>query len=47
VFIAPDEEHWHGATAERFMSHLALNEADEQGRVVTWLDQVTDDEYGA
>ncbi len=47
VFIAPGEEHWHGATAERFMSHLALNEADEHGQVVTWLDHVTDDEYGA
>jgi quercetin dioxygenase-like cupin family protein len=47
VVIAPGEEHWHGATAERFMSHLALNEADEHGQVVTWLDHVTDDEYGA
>ena len=47
VFIAPGEEHWHGATPQRFMSHVALNEADEQGRVVTWLTHVTDEEYGA
>ncbi|KRF03272.1 cupin [Nocardioides sp. Soil777] len=47
VFIEPGEEHWHGATPERFMSHVALNEADDEGRVVTWLDPVTDDEYSA
>jgi quercetin dioxygenase-like cupin family protein len=46
VFIAPGEEHWHGATPDRFMAHVALNEADEQGRVVTWLDPVTEEEYG-
>ncbi|WP_457205081.1 (R)-mandelonitrile lyase [Nocardioides sp. P5_C9_2] len=47
VFIAPDEEHWHGATPDRFMSHVALNEADDQGTVVTWLDPVTAEEYSA
>jgi quercetin dioxygenase-like cupin family protein len=47
VFICPGEEHWHGATPHRFMSHVALNEADEQGQVVTWLEPVTDDEYAA
>jgi hypothetical protein len=45
VYIEPGEEHWHGATPERFMSHVAIQEADEQGQVVTWLDHVTDDEY--
>src|SRR5437868_12175438 len=44
VVIAPGEEHWHGATAERFMSHVALNEADEDGQVVTWLEHVTEHE---
>src|SRR3954467_11103567 len=24
--LEPDEEHWHGAAANRFMAHLALNE---------------------
>ena len=47
VYIEPDEEHWHGATADRFMAHVAMQEADENGQVVTWLDHVTDDEYGA
>jgi quercetin dioxygenase-like cupin family protein len=46
VYIEPDEEHWHGATADRFMAHVALQEADANGEVVTWLDQVSDEEYG-
>ena len=29
------------------MAHVAIQEADDQGQVVTWLDHVTDDEYGA
>lgn len=47
VFIEPGEEHRHGATPERFMSHVALNEADDEGQVVTWLAPVTDDDYGS
>jgi quercetin dioxygenase-like cupin family protein len=45
VYIEPGEEHWHGATPDRFMSHVALQEADDSGQVVTWLDHVTDEEY--
>ena len=45
VFIEPGEEHWHGATPERFMAHVAMQEADDQGQVVTWLEHVTDEEY--
>ena len=47
VVIEPGEEHWHGATPDRFMAHVAMHEADEQGQVVTWLEHVTDAEYGA
>ena len=47
VYIEPGEEHWHGATPDRFMAHVAMQEADENGQVVTWLDHVTDDEYNA
>lgn len=47
VVIEPGEEHWHGATPDRFMAHVAMQEADESGQVVTWLDQVTDEQYGA
>jgi quercetin dioxygenase-like cupin family protein len=46
VYIEPNEEHWHGATADRFMAHVAIQEADADGQQVTWLDHVTDEEYG-
>jgi quercetin dioxygenase-like cupin family protein len=45
VYIEPAEEHWHGATPDLFMAHVAIQEADESGRMVTWSDHVTDDEY--
>ena len=47
VFFEPGEEHWHGAAATRFMTHLALQQADDEGNVASWGDHVTDDEYGA
>jgi quercetin dioxygenase-like cupin family protein len=47
VFFEPGEEHWHGATANRFMTHLALHQVDEEGNAATWLDHVTDEEYAA
>ena len=47
VYIEPGEEHWHGATAGRFMAHVAIQEADDQGEVVTWLEHVTDEDYAA
>jgi len=45
VYIEPGEEHWHGATPDRFMAHLALQQADDEGQVVTWLQHVTEAEY--
>jgi quercetin dioxygenase-like cupin family protein len=39
------ENHWHGASPRRFMTHIAIQEADESGSPVTWGKQVTDDEY--
>jgi quercetin dioxygenase-like cupin family protein len=47
VFFEPGEEHWHGATPTRFMTHLAIAVADEQGNVAAWGAHVTDEEYGA
>jgi quercetin dioxygenase-like cupin family protein len=46
VFFEPGEEHWHGATAARFMTHLAMLEVDDEGTNATWGDHVTDEEYG-
>lgn len=45
VFIEPGEEHWHGAAPEHFMAHIALQEADASGEVVTWLEPVSDSDY--
>jgi quercetin dioxygenase-like cupin family protein len=46
VFFETGEEHWHGAAPNRFMTHLALVEVDEDGNSAFWGDQVTDEEYG-
>jgi quercetin dioxygenase-like cupin family protein len=45
VFFEPGEDHWHGATPDRFMTHLAMQEADDSGSPVTWGEHVTDEEY--
>src|SRR4051794_33049661 len=47
VFFEPGEEHWHGATPNRFMTHLAMQEVDDQGSAVNWGEHVTDEEYSA
>jgi quercetin dioxygenase-like cupin family protein len=45
VFFEPGEEHWHGASPTRFMTHLALLQVDDEGNNAVWGDHVTDDEY--
>jgi quercetin dioxygenase-like cupin family protein len=47
VFFDPGEDHWHGAAATRFMTHLALVQVDDEGNSATWGEHVTDEEYGA
>ena len=47
VFFEPEEEHWHGATPDRFMTHIAIVDVDDEGNAATWGDHVTDTEYGA
>ena len=47
VFFEPGEDHWHGAAPTRFMTHIAMQQADDQGSVVFWGAQVTDEEYAA
>ena len=47
VLIAPQERHWHGAAPGRTMTHLAMQETDDQGVDVVWLEHVTDEEYSA
>jgi quercetin dioxygenase-like cupin family protein len=45
VVFEPGEDHWHGASPTRLMSHIAMQQADEQGNVVAWGRHVSDDEY--
>jgi quercetin dioxygenase-like cupin family protein len=47
VFFEPGEEHWHGAAAARFMTHIAMLQVDDEGNPATWGDEVSDEEYGA
>jgi quercetin dioxygenase-like cupin family protein len=47
VFFEPGEEHWHGAAPNRFMTHLAMLEVDDDGNAAAWGDHVTDEEYGS
>ena len=45
IWIAPGEKHWHGAAPDNAMVHIALQEALD-GSNVTWLEKITDAEYG-
>lgn len=46
IYTPPGEEHWHGATEDCFMEHLALLEsADDPAETTTWLEHVTDEDY--
>jgi quercetin dioxygenase-like cupin family protein len=45
VSFAPDENHWHGAAPNRFMTHIAIQEADDSGSPVTWGQPVDDATY--
>lgn len=44
VRFAPDERHWHGASADTAMSHIAIQERLD-GSAVTWLEPVSDADY--
>lgn len=44
VWIEPEEKHWHGASPNKAMSHIAIQE-EKDGKVVDWLEKVTDEQY--
>jgi quercetin dioxygenase-like cupin family protein len=46
VWFAPGEKHWHGASPTTAMTHLTIQEVSN-GSHVTWLEQVSDEEYRA
>jgi quercetin dioxygenase-like cupin family protein len=47
VFFEPEENHWHGAAPDRFMTHVAMQEVDESGSPVSWSVHVTDEQYSS
>lgn len=44
VAIPKDVEHWHGASEDSRLIHIAISNVSE-GSAVTWMTQVTDEEY--
>ncbi|PUB17324.1 (R)-mandelonitrile lyase [Yoonia sediminilitoris] len=46
VWFPADEKHWHGATPDTAMSHIAIQESID-GSAVTWMEKVTDAQYQA
>ena len=44
IWFPPGEKHWHGATATTAMTHIAIQEQLD-GKVVDWLEKVSDDQY--
>ncbi|MDH0615643.1 MULTISPECIES: cupin domain-containing protein [unclassified Agrobacterium] len=44
VWFAPGEKHWHGASAQTAMTHIAIHEVKD-GKVVDWMEKVSDEQY--
>ena len=44
VWFPPGEKHWHGATPATAMTHIAIQEKLD-GKVVDWMEHVTDEQY--
>ena len=46
VWIEPGEKHWHGASKDCAMSHIAIVEMKD-GKSTDWMEKVTDEQYNA
>jgi quercetin dioxygenase-like cupin family protein len=44
VWCPAKEKHWHGATTNTAMTHIAIQEALD-GKVVEWMEKVSDEQY--
>lgn len=44
VWFSPGEKHWHGASPQTAMTHIAIQEVKD-GKAVDWMEQVTDAQY--
>jgi len=47
ISCPPGMKHWHGATPSTAMTHIAIQERDANGKVVEWMEKVTDEQYRA
>jgi quercetin dioxygenase-like cupin family protein len=47
IWCPPGVKHWHGASPTTAMTHIAVQERDVDGKVVDWLEKVTDEQYRA
>src|SRR5205814_9942797 len=45
VSFAPNEKHWHGGAPTTAMTHIAVQESLNE-RLVEWMEQVSDEQYG-
>jgi quercetin dioxygenase-like cupin family protein len=45
IWCPPSHKHWHGATPNTAMSHIAIQEHLGDGKFVEWLEHVTDEQY--
>ncbi|MEU4385760.1 cupin domain-containing protein [Promicromonospora sp. NPDC023805] len=46
IYTPPGEEHWHGATPDDFMEHLAMLEnGDDPATTTVWLEHLPDRDY--
>ena len=46
IWFPPGEKHWHGAAAATAMTHIAVQERLD-GKVVNWMEKVSDEQYEA
>jgi quercetin dioxygenase-like cupin family protein len=46
IWFPPGEKHWHGASPTTAMTHIAIQERLD-GKVVEWMEQVSDEQYQA
>jgi quercetin dioxygenase-like cupin family protein len=45
VWFASGEKHWHGASPNKAMTHIAIQE-EVNGKVAEWMEKVSDEQYG-
>ena len=46
ICIPPGEKHWHGASANTAMTHIAIYE-ELEGKSAEWMEKVNDEEYNS